>query len=220
VVSITPLSVEDEILDPLDQSIITLINNSLSPVSPNEGENVNHHNTRPTENGIANIFQPKLDRVGWGYALEIFRNGHCEYFVEQADSADQITENVIKRGNDVDGADSILRYTDVADSIYGGIMWLINVWDSTLPYKYMTVTASLVNIANTNMFSFEGVYEVQFGFSIESPRIEYSDVISNETNREELSFQILQRFVNSYGLMLTSLFNKDGEFTRPTLIRD
>ena len=77
--SITPLSVNDDSIDPLDVNLIDTLNNIKLPKDGGFWEDhINRYDTRPDENGITNIRLKNLSD-GDGHKVSIYRNGHSEF---------------------------------------------------------------------------------------------------------------------------------------------
>ena len=213
-VALTPLRVSGETLNTLDDLVRSVLEGALS-VSGGHSEPVNPHKTRPTEYGIANEFFPELPRR-FGYSFHIFRSGHCEYFYELGQDSDQITGYARERGDDLQGAARVLRYTDVAEILDHGLRWLELVWNELLPFTYLTFSCGLMNSRSSTLYSYEdhwskGVY----GYPVNSDNLIYSDVLIKGFDREFLLHEVLNWLVNCYGLVLHDVYDNKGNYRRP-----
>ena len=219
VLSLTPLRVSGDALNPLDKSITDVLEQARIPNGYPSGEQVNRYRTRPTEFGIANQDLP-APHNSCGHSIQIFRAGHCEYFFELGDSVNQVTGVSKERGVDLKGASRVLRYTDLAEIADFGLNWLAHAWKTILPFNYMTFCGTIVNTSSTTLYSRED-YRRQglHGFSVNSPILKYTEVLSKSFDRDTLLLEFLRQIVNSYGLMLYKVFDEKGEFIRPEKMR-
>lgn len=217
--SLTPLRVISDTLNPLDSSVTDVLEQARVPNGYPSGEQVNRYRTRPTEFGIANQDLPAPNNSS-GHSIQIFRAGHCEYFFELGDSVNQVTGVSKERGVDLKGASRVLRYTDLAEIADFGLNWLALAWRTILPFNYMTFCGAMVNTASTTLYSREdhrrqGLH----GFSVNSPILRYTEVLSKSFDKDALLLEFLRRIVNSYGLMLYKVFDEKGEYIRPEKMR-
>lgn len=219
VLSLTPLRVPNDTLNPLDASIIDILEQARVPNGYKSGEQVNPYRTRPTEFGITNCDFPASKNT-CGHSIQVFRAGHCEYFCELGDSVRQVTSVSVERGIDLKGASLVLRYTDLAEIANFGIDWLDHTWKKILPFNYMTFCGAIVNTTSTALYSREdhrrqGLH----GFTVNSKILKYTEVLSKPFDKNTLLFEFLSRIANSYGLMLYKVFDEKGEFIRPEKMR-
>jgi hypothetical protein len=114
VLSLTPLRVSNEILNPLDKLVTDVLEQARLPNGYKSGEQINRYKTRPTEFGVANQDLPAPQNY-CGHSIQIFRSGHCEYFCELGENVRQVTNWSKERGVDLMGATRVLRYTDLAE---------------------------------------------------------------------------------------------------------
>jgi len=211
VVGLTPLTVEDDLIDPLDNDV----RNSLEQAQITSGtvkDNVNKFNTRTSENGLIN---ERISDNHSGYSIEIYRSGHCHYLFKLGSKIESMNAYVAKEKHEVP-AKTIIRYTDIENIAIDGITWLSAVWEKLLPFKYMTLTVELINTNDTTLFSREDrtFDEVLFGSRVNLNVLRYTQVLNKDFNINYLSFLTLSRFSQCYGLVLHELF-KNGEFVRP-----
>jgi len=217
--SLTPLRVLSDAINPLDGSVTDILERARIPNGYPEGEQVNRYRTRPTEFGIANEDMP-IPKNTCGHSIQIFRVGHCEYFCELGDSVNQVTGVSKERGADLKGATRVIRYTDLAEIANFGLTWLASVWKELLPFNYMTFSGAIVNTNLTTLYSREDRgNRALHGYTVKSPIQKYTEVLSKSFSLEILLFDFLRRLVNSYGLMLHKVFDEKGQYIRPGKMR-
>ena len=219
VLSLTPLRVSNDTLNPLDKSVIDILEQARVPNGYQSGKQVNRYRTRPTEFGITNQDLPTPHNT-CGHTIQIFRAGHCEYFCELGDSVKQVTSVSKEWGVDLKGASRVLRYTDLAEIADFGLDWLDHAWRITLPFNYMTFCGAIVNTTSTTLYSREdhrrqGLH----GFTVNSRILKYTEVLSKSFDKDTLLFEFLRRISNSYGLMIYKVFDEKGEYIRPEKMR-
>lgn len=219
VMSLTPLRVSSDALNPMDSSVVSVLENARVPNGSPAGEQVNRFRSRPTEYGIANEDLPD-PRNSYGHFIQIFRQGHCEYFCELGDSVDQVSGFAQQQGADLRGATRVLRYTDIASVADLGVTWLALSWEKLLPFNYMTFCGSIVNTNLTTLYSREDRrYRGLYGFVVKSPILKYSEVLPKTFIKDALLLEFLRRIVHSYGLMLDRVLYDGGEYARPGRMR-
>jgi len=219
VLSLTPLRVSSEALDPLDKTVQDVLEQARIPNDGRRGEQVNRYRTRPTEYGVANEDFPESSN-SYGHSIQIFRSGHCEYLCELGAGVDHITQYVKNRGTDLKGATRVLRYTDIAAVADYGLTWLCLVWKELFPFNYMTFSGVVTNTTLTTMYSREdGLQRWVFGFPIKSPVLTFSDVLPKNFDRTIFLLELLRRLVNSYGLVLHQVYDDAGDYVRPERMR-
>lgn len=214
--SITPLSVNDDSIDPLDANIIETLNNIQLPKDGGFWEDsINRYDTRPDENGITNIRLKNLSD-GDGHKVSIYRNGHSEFLFCLEGSIESITSSISGNEPDVVGLSRIIRYSHLAEVLTTEVKALYEIWAKCLQFKNMTLTISILNTVNLLLFSRErdsrgGLY----GFPVQSDELNYSAIIDKSEPQNKLDEIILKRFVNNFGLVLHKIYNEKGEFVRP-----
>lgn len=218
VLSLTPLRVSDNQLDTMGQDIQKALEEATLPGN-NPVQRVNTHHTRPSEFGLVNEKFYELPKRS-GRSFHIFRSGHCEAFQELGHSIDRITEYTRSRGDDIQGAKYVIRYTSVAEVIDSGIAWLEKLWGKLLPFEYMDFRCTILNTRDTTLFSYEDDWQVGvFGHKTRSESLIYKDILSKEHDAFLLTFDVLKWVVNCYGLVLHSKLTRAGEYTRPVSLR-
>ena len=215
VVSLSPLRVSMETLQPLSAEIVNLLESARIPSGRERGAKVNSFRTRPNENGVVNEDLSNPANV-FGHSIQVFRLGHCEYFCELGAAVKRITEYARESKQDLLGATYVVRYTDVAEAVEYGLSWLWEVWKSVLPYTYMTMTVRLINTDKTILYSREDSWSGGIsGFPTAAKFLEYSDVVTRGSELKAMVFEALCRIANCYGLVLCGLRDQAGKYLRP-----
>ena len=213
-VSLTPLRVEGETLNTLDAKVRETLEQALL-ANETHATTVNRYKTRPTENGIANESFPELPKR-FGHSFHIFRSGHCEYFYELGHDSDRMTNYALENGADIQGADKILRYTDIAMKIDYGLRWLELTWNELLPFTYLTLSCRIANSRSSILYSYdEHRGEAIFGYPVKSENLAYSVVLTKDVDNESLLLELLSWFSNCYGLVLDHVRDTNGDYKRP-----
>lgn len=211
--SITPLSICGDIIDPLSASFREFYDSVRSPCFPGD-EPVNRTLTRPSVYGLVNEDLRNLSD-GDGHRIEVFRNGHCEYLVCLQGSVDQITQATREGRTTPLEAEKVIRYTDLADTIKNQLEILSTLWEKCLPFRDMTLTWTMVNTSTSIMYSRERTHTGSvFGFPVTEAQLLYREVV-NLDDHAVLVERTLKRAVNSFGLVLDTLFEADGTWRRP-----
>jgi HNH endonuclease len=205
VAGITPLSISGDVIDPLSACFREFYDSLCVPRFPDGDEPVNRTLTRPSAFGLVNEDLRCLPN-GNGHRIEVFRNGHCEHLVCLQGSVDQITQG-LKDGRATPlEAEKVIRYTDLADTIKNQLETVSTLWQKCLPFKDMTLTWMLENTSTSIMYSHERDFiGPVFGFPVTAAHVLYREVV-NIDDCAALIEQTLRRAVNSFGLVLDSLF--------------
>lgn len=215
-ISLTPLRVSTEALEPLNAGVIKALESARVPDGDRVGTDVNPFKTRPTAAGVAN--EDFREGNGSGHRLEVFRVGHCEYFLELGASVRTITEFAKTKSNQI-GDVQVIRYTDVAEGVELGLGWLWSMW-TILPYTYMSLTVRLINTENTVLYSREeSLSGALYGFTSTDNYVEYSDVLQRSADVKEVLLSALRRVANAYGLVLSGVHDQKGQYVRPQRMR-
>ncbi len=215
IISLTPLSVSDgDTLDPLDPDILECLNNCRPPSLYYKPGAVNRYHTRPNENGIVND-QLQADE-GHGHSIQIFRNGHCEYFLCIQKSVDQVTSAVPADRLQKMAAIKVIRYEHLAIATQILLEDLSDIWRNCLPLIDMTLTVELVCAARSTLFPRElGFGEVLYGSPVSSAYLRHREVVNSHDEPKDLIETTLRRFSNYYGLDLKAAWDDAGKFIRP-----
>ena len=147
------LSVNDDSIDTLDDSIIDTLNSIKLPDADNFWvSDINKYDTRPDANGITNIkFKNRKD--GDGHKISIYRNGHCEFLFCLESSVNTITQYAAKQETDKIDLCRVIRYTHLAEVVKKQIEALQKIWSKCLQFKNMTLTHLLQLLKNSSAIS-------------------------------------------------------------------
>ena len=216
IASVTPLSVNDDSIDPLDDNVINTLNSVKLPDADNFWvSDLNKYDTRPDANGITNI---KLKNIkdGDGHKISIYRNGHCEFLFCLESSVNTITQYAAKQETDRIGHSRVIRYTHLAEVVKKQIEALQKIWSICLQFKNMTLTISILNTRNAILFSREkDPRGALYGYPVNADNLCYSIIIDKNFPANDFIEIILKRLVNYFGLVLLKMYNEKGEFVRP-----
>lgn len=185
----------------------------------NHKQHINSYHTRPSEFGIVNEKFPDLPKRS-GHSYHIFKYGHCEYLQELGYGADRITEYIRERGDDINGAQYVLRYTDIAEAVEKGLTWLELLWRDILPFEYLDFQYTILNSKNSTMFSYEDDWgEGVCGHPTKSNQLLYKEILPKDHDVSLLELDVLKWISNCYGLVLESKLDGNGKYRRPTTMR-
>ena len=213
--SLTPLRVDDDSIDPLDDAIIETLNGIGLPGDGFWEPNINKYDTMPDENGITNIRTKNLAE-GDGHKISIFRNGHCEFLFCLEGSINSITEFSKNKEPDRIGSLRIIRYTHLALVITKQLEALKNIWDRCLQFKNMTLTTTILNSRNSMLYSRKGDPRgALYGYPVQTDSLQYCFIVDRNSELDHLIDIILKRFANYFGLVLHSILDHEGEFVGP-----
>ena len=152
-----------------------------------------------------------------GYRIEVGRNGHCEAFLCLEDSTRTASEYASKKRNSELQGIRIIRYTDIATSIFNQFENLKKIWELALPLNDMLITVVITSTASTRLFSKEGSLQDTLGSLITSSKLEYSSVINKESEVKSIAETFIKRFVSYFGLILDDVFDEQGKLVRPKI---
>lgn len=216
VASVTPLSINDDSIDTLDDSIIDTLNSIKLPDADNFWvSDINKYDTRPDANGITNI-KLKNSKDGDGHKISIYRNGHCEFLFCLESSVNTMTHYAAKQEADRIGLCRVIRYTHLAEIVKKQIEALQKIWNKCLQFKNMTLTINILNSRNAILFSREKDSRgALYGYPVNTDNLCYSTIIDKNCPANDLIEIILKRLVNYFGLVLSRIYNERGEFVRP-----
>lgn len=210
IVSLTPLNIYDDIINPLNSELFKLINSLQLPQFSGYYSmihcNLNPNITRPNENGIINQELPNKHSRELGHKIQIFRNGHCEFLV---------CLEYVRTGTN--GSNNILRYEDMINSFITQTKGILNIWDSSLPFNDMLLTVMMTNTNNISLYSGQQTYMGNYliGDPINSPTLKYSRIINKTEDVQSLQELVIKRFVNYFGLNIEKVFAENGNFYLP-----
>ena len=213
--SLTPLRVDDDSIDTLDDVIIDTLNGIRLPGDGFWDPHINKYDTRPDQNGITNIRTKNLGE-GDGHKISIFRNGHCEFLFCLEGSIKSITESSIDKEPDRIGSYRIIRYTHLAHVITSQLEALKIIWTKCLQFKNMALTISILNSRNSMLYSREGDPRgALYGYPVTADRLQYSFIIDRDSELDYLIDIVLKRFANYFGLVLHNILDHRGKFVCP-----
>lgn len=212
---LTPLRVEDDSIDPLENGIIETINNIEMPDDGFWDRHLNTYHTRPNENGIVNLNISDLEN-GYGHKISVFRNGHCEFLFCLEASVKRITGYAREKESNAIGSSRVIRYTHLAEVMLKQNKALKTIWARHLPFKNMALTFEILNTQNTLLFSRkkEGGGDL-YGFPVEANQLNHTLIVDKEFDEKIIIDLILKRFVNYFGMVLNQFYNIKGKFSRP-----
>jgi len=218
IAALTPLSVADESVDPLDNIVVESLKQIQLPNDRVWKYHVNAYDTRPDENGISNINLDNLN-TGDAYKISIFRNGHCEFLFCLQSSVDSITRHAKDFESNMNASSQVIRYTHLAAVITSQTKALKSMWINCLQFKNMTLTIEMLNTRGTCLFSEKRDWDgALYGDPVKSDSLQYSTVLDRGFEPKELVETCLKRFVNYFGLVLDVMLNDKNEFIRPRKI--
>ncbi|MBD2519660.1 HNH endonuclease [Nostoc sp. FACHB-973] len=209
IVSLTPLNIYNDTIDPLNPDLLKSIHTLKLPQFSgytNIPGNINQSDTRPNEYGVINEEFRYIEQYKLGHKIQIFRNGHCEFMI--------CLEAVASWPNTSPAR--VLRYEDIAQSFTTQIEGLINIWKRHLELNDMLLTAFVTNTANTSLYSGRRTWNsYELGFPVTSRVLKYNKNI-NIKNLESVQESVIKRFVNYFGLNIDKVFSEDGKLNQPS----
>lgn len=213
-VSITPLRIGGDTLNPLDPAGVGAVNAFRIPTDSKTLQPVNRYHTRPNENGLINDDLRNVNK-GYGHRVQLFRNGQCEFLLCLQGSTSQLTSYAREKAS-LGVEDRMLRYTDLAQAIKAGIEGLHFIWKCVLPFKDMTLNIFVLNTERCFLYSREGKWgETVQGYPVESNTLRVSDVIDREETPKMVFESAIKQLVNYFGLVLNQVLDEKGELIRP-----
>jgi hypothetical protein len=216
--SITPLNIYEDTINPLDQSLLDVLNNLRLSMGGSGFININYYNTHPNENGIINEDLHNLMK-GVGHRIQIFRNGYCEILTCVEHRVNDVTEALRQRDHATVGKIRIILYYSIAKIFDIQIRNLKNIWENGLPFQDMLITFEITNTEDTRLYSQDRPFEGPLlGSVIKQKALKYSNVINKGFNTEDVSELTIKRFYSYFGLVSTIVFNEKGEPIPPNLL--
>lgn len=219
IVSLTPLSISDDRINPLNPELLTLINSLRLPdfyAQHSPLFSLNSYNTRPNEYGVVNEDLRYIED-GVGFKIQIDRNGHCKFMLCLENFVQKNTQSLWKNNSLPDHHNRVLRYDDLAEIFINQIRNLIDIWSYFLPFNDSLLTAMITNTSSTNLlYTGRQLWNGHaFGSPVYSPNLNYKKVINKNEKALDLIESFVQRFVNYYGLTIDSIFNEDETLALP-----
>ncbi|MCK4655128.1 MAG: HNH endonuclease [Candidatus Cloacimonetes bacterium] len=217
-ISITPLIINNDIIDPIKESIVKLVNKTEFPkrFRINHFDSIYPHNTRPNENGLINEYMTDIEN-GISHRIQLFRNGHLELLICLERTSKFITEVHYERTPDEIPGIKIFRYTDIVDSVESLLKTLINIWNFELPFNNMLLTSMILNTKQSKLYSHEKRFDKKgvFGTLVKFPNFKYETVIDKKMNIDYIIELVLKRVVQSFGLVIDKVYNDKDSINRP-----
>ena len=215
VISITPLNISGDIIDPRENEFIKTINEIRLPPELSRNSSVNRYHTRPNENGLINDDMQNLKK-GEAHKVQIFRNGHCEFQICLESSIKQVTEAERESDPEIVKEMRVIRYTDLAECITLQVKELMNIWQKCLPFTNMSMNAHIINTKHTILFSKErSMQSALYGYPVESEYLEIKNIINHDIVPQEASDILIKDFVSYFGLNINTIRTQTAEFIRP-----
>ncbi|HEY2295152.1 MAG TPA: HNH endonuclease [Thermoanaerobaculia bacterium] len=215
--SLTPLEVREEIVDPVAKSIQDLLSSLPMPRRYHDtlGTILNSNNTEPSARGLLNEDFRRLSE-GVGFRAEVFRNGHVES-VSCIDKLLLSEEYLMQLRPSISLSSSTHRlteckkaieYKELAELLLDQIQQLNKLWtDIPLPAVDMLLTAGLLNCRGACLLAFS--YEEHRAFigrCIEDRVLQYGTIVERKGTLPEIYNATLSRLVNTMGLHLFELW--------------
>lgn len=218
VLSLTPYRISDDVVVANDREALSLVNAAAIGFEDRRpdgySDRVNSNHTKPSPGGMRNeTFNRESERK---HSVELCRSGHCECLLSFEQMLRGYEDRDAKYGSLTGNAKYVLHYPCMANAIASSLEWLSKAWERKLPFHEMTLTASLLNLLETNLFAQDyGMRQPLFGAKPDIDAVSVEWVVYREFDIDDIIFSILTRFSNSYGLWLHSLRDERGEWKRP-----
>ncbi|MFW9257403.1 HNH endonuclease [Nostoc sp. CALU 546] len=210
IVSLTPLHISNDSLNPLNPDLLKSIHTLKLPQFygyTSISDNINQFNTRPNEYGVINEELRHIEQYKFGHKIQVFRNSHCEFMI--------CLEGVASSANTL--STRVLTYEDIALSFTTQINGLINIWTKHLELNDMLLTTLITNTTNTNLYSGKKTWNgYELGFTVTSQVLKYNKNINRCETLESVQESVIKRFVNYFGLNIDRVFGEDGKFNQPS----
>lgn len=214
VLSFTPLRISNDQIDTMEERTLEALEQARLP-GKSPVQQVNRNHTRPSEFGIVNETFPDIPKR-YGHSYHLFKSGHCEYFHEIGHDTDRITNFVKEKGDDIKGAEYVIRYTDLAAVIESGLTWIELLWKCVLPFEYLDFQCVILNTKNSTMFSYEDSWKVGvYGYPTRSDHLLFKEIVQKEHDAKQLELEVLKWAANCYGLVLEFKLDDRGDYQRP-----
>jgi hypothetical protein len=212
IISLTPLHIYEDSIDPLTPDLYSLIK-SLSLPKFNGyslfSDTLNQYNTVPNEYGIINQESPNEVQNKLGHKIQVFRNGHCEFLM---------CLEYLRTGRD-NSSNDVLRYDDMRNSFISQMEGILNIWSKTLPFNDMLLTVMMTNTTYISLYSGQQTYNgYLLGRPVTSPTLKYSRVINKTEKLQFLQDLVIKRFVNYFGLNINSVVAENGNINLPNIL--
>ncbi|MBF0526590.1 MAG: hypothetical protein HQK56_16020 [Deltaproteobacteria bacterium] len=216
-VSITPLSLSGDFLNPTDKMCINVMNQQSIPELGHEKRisKVTPYYTRTNENGLINE-DLRQEKNGEGYRIQIFRSGHCEFFLNLQGSVEKTTSDARDKDRTMGPEDRAIHYLDLAHTVEAGIDALYTIWKNLLPFKDMTLCVLVLNTSRSVLYSrYLGFGRNVKGYPVEPNKLCLKTVIALNDLPKQIFESVIKQLVTYFGLELKRVFDEKGDFIRP-----
>jgi len=228
-VSVSPLQVVDEAIDPLDEALRATLATSELPgyLQSLFGVHPNPYCIEPSANGlVVENFLRITD--GMGYRMEIFRTGYLEYVVcfkkilERIDLS-ELVETPVLRPEGLGDHRKVpcaraLEYDLWAKTLIAQLK-VVHALSRHLPFNDVVLAGSLLGIEGTCLLVRYGWHDKRIGRAAEDGALHHSVVVPRESPVQSWADLLLRRFVNYLGLDLPSSFDEKGGLLLPTSLK-
>ena len=201
--SLTPLHLDENYINSNDPSCRSIFANARG-VQYGDSFPININMTVPSPNGIRNE-NGGDDQESHKHSLEVFRNGHCEYFISFGADCQALTPGFEENSQMTGNALQMVRLCGIETAINQGIDWLFDVWSAQVPTQYMVLHAALINASESNVVyssNREMFGGTKFGRKIVEDVPPIVQVIEKSIGKDEAKTELQQRLANSYGIWL------------------
>jgi len=216
VMSLTPLAISPDRIDPLSPSLKGVLNSVKLPRDISCNSSVNWCFTHPNEYGIVNQDLRETEE-GYGHKIQLFRNGHCEFLV--CLEAAILPAPSDKGGLPAEYDDaSFLPYDYLAKTLQCQIQGLLDIWHTCLPFGDMAITSLITNTRSLVLDSGRGSIRpwLDMGHKVSANLLEYTSVVSRMAKSDDVLVSYVRRLVSYLGLVLDNdILDNRGGFIKP-----
>jgi hypothetical protein len=217
ILSITPLAIQDGVIDYMDPKLHAAINATrLPPGAANwvSGNAIfNHTQTRTTSNGIINEDRRDLVTENKGYRMEVFRSGHVEFGIcLEAGIQRRIQGRSPNQFNPE--CEKVIAYDLLARTLTCEARALRDLWRTELQFKEMVLTVTVTQTMNACLWA-PTPWDAVLGEPVEDDALSYATVIDDSWDAEDILEHTLMRIVHYFGLALDEVYSQQGEFANP-----
>ena len=215
-VALTPLSAEEDVIEPKSQAIVDIIGITQLPDVHCGHPQPNRFHTKPNQFGIQNEDLRQLNQ-GQGHRIQVFRNGHAEMSICIDSISSHLTSLHNNPTNAAGGTRRLIHYLNILDCAKHAVAFLKQLWDQALPFPNMIASYVLTDTQNSKLLFDSQRSESLFSSSIVStPALQGNRVFDRQDPSDVILHFVLQRMVESYGWVLPTLRDKDGDLSLPS----
>ena len=217
--SLTPLAITEDAINPKDERIVATVNATALAGQLTINPVVNSSHTRPSEFGLVNEDFRRLTD-GMGHHLEVYRNGYLEIMVCLERQSRLMAQFAKEHGLQSGGSHKLLHFNHLRFCLQSEASFVTSIWKTGLPFYNMVFSSVLTGTENSVI-----VYDPRprwadgFSYPVKSKYLRFERVVDRDIGAEDLLYWPLERFVESYGLVLPELFDKDGNPRQPEEFR-